>query len=301
MRQRSPERCAICGADQLRRLPYPGRAEALGLEAICVCGQCGAGSAVPAPDQATLDRFYASGAYWHASTGQAQRAHEASQAWLRVDHVRRFVPPRALAVADIGAGHGGIASALFARGVNVSRYAFVEPDEHAAADIHALRPPFAVERFVALRELRGPFDLLFLNHVLEHVAEPLVFLRQAAALLSTDGIMYVETPYADYRFKQDVFPHVFFFTPRSLTLLGDQLGARTLTCESFGRMPAPRWSPIGFVQRLAGRALPRVQNGGLQRLLDRVIWRYAPCDDGIWLRWVFSAGQATHASGTNAR
>jgi SAM-dependent methyltransferase len=296
-----PERCAICGGDQLCRLPYPGRADALRLKAICVCSECGAGCAVPAPDQETLDRFYASGAYWHASTGQAQRAHEASQAWLRVDYVRRFVPRRLLAVADIGAGHGGIARALTARAVDLSRYAFVEPDERAAADICALRLPFAVERFTSLSELRGPFELLFLNHVLEHIAEPLSFLRQAATLLSPDGVIYVETPYADYRFKQDVFPHVFFFTPRSLAVLGHQLGARTLTCESFGRMPAPRWSPIGFVQRLAGRALPRVQTGGLQRLLDRVIWRYTPCDDGVWLRWVFSAGQVTHTSGTNAR
>jgi len=295
------ERCAICGADELRRFPYPGRAEALGLEAISVCGDCGAGSAVPAPDQAALDRFYASGAYWHASTGQAQRAHEASQAWLRVDHVRRFAPRRALAVADIGAGHGGIPRALSALGVNVSRYAFVEPDERAAADIRGLRPTFAVERSASLSALRGPFDLLFLNHVLEHVAQPLVFLKQAAGLLSSDGVVYVETPYADYRFKADVFPHVFFFTPRSLALLGEQLGARTLACESFGRLPAPRWSPVGFVQRLAGRALPRVQRADLQRLLDRVIWRYSPCDDGIWLRWVFLAGQVRHASGTNAR
>src|SRR5215204_3880912 len=131
MGQRSPERCAICGAAQLQRMPYPGRAEALRLEAICVCADCGAGSAVPAPDQATLDRFYASGAYWHVSAGQAQRAHEASQAWLRVEHVRRFTPRRALAVADIGAGHGGIAGALGAL-AEVSRYAFVEPDERAA-------------------------------------------------------------------------------------------------------------------------------------------------------------------------
>jgi SAM-dependent methyltransferase len=210
-------------------------------------------------------------------------------------------PRYALAVADIGAGHGGIPRALSALGVNLSRYAFVEPDERAAADISAQRLPFAVERSAALKELRGPFDLLFLNHVLEHVAEPLVFLRQAAALLAPDGIIYVETPYADYRFKQDVFPHLFFFTPRSLNVLGKRLGVRTLTCESFGRMPAPRWSPFGIVQRLAGRALPRVKDGALQRLLDRVIWRYAPCDDGIWLRWVFSTGQATHASGINAR
>jgi SAM-dependent methyltransferase len=218
-----------------------------------------------------------------------------------VANVRGFAPRRLLAVADVGAGHGGIARALAAQKVDVSRYAFVEPDEAAAADITALRLPFGIERAAALEDLRGPLDLLFLNHVLEHVADPLGVLRQAARLLSPDGVAYVETPYADYRFKEDVFPHVFFFTPRSLGLLGEHLSARTLACESFGRMPAPRWSPVGFVQRLAARSLPRVRSERLQRLLDRVIWRYVPCDDGIWLRWIFSAGQARQASGTNAR
>ena len=293
--------CPICGSGELRRLPYPGRGTALRLEAILLCAQCGAGSATPLPDQQTLHRFYASGAYWHASAGQAQRAHEASQAWLRVANVRAFAPPRPLAVADVGAGHGGIARALAALSLDVARYAFVEPDERAASDISALRLPFDIERVAALEELRGPLDLLFLNHVLEHIADPLRFLRHAAGLLSQDGVAYVETPYADYRFKEDVFPHVFFFTPRSLALLGAHLGARTLACDSFGRMPAPRWSPVGFVQRLAARSLPRVRNERLQRALDRAIWRYAPCDDGIWLRWIFSAGQARQASGTKAR
>jgi 2-polyprenyl-3-methyl-5-hydroxy-6-metoxy-1,4-benzoquinol methylase len=295
------KRCPICGADDLRRLPYPGRAQALQLEAILVCGRCGSGSAAPAPDQQTLDRFYATGAYWHASEGKAQRAHERAQAWLRVEKVRAFAPRRSLAVADIGAGRGAIARALAALGVDVSHYVFVEPDEQAAAEARALSLPFAVERAAALGDLRGPFDLVFLNHVLEHVAEPLLFLREAAGFLSPDGIAYVETPYADYRFKDDVFPHVFFFTPRSLVLLGQHLGARTLACDSFGRMPAPRWTPVGLVQRLAARLLPWVRSAWLQRLLDRVIWRYAPCDDGIWLRWVFSAGQARHASGMKAR
>jgi SAM-dependent methyltransferase len=293
--------CPICGSGELRRVPYPGRGKALQLEAILLCAHCGAGSATPLPDQQKLDHFYASGAYWHASAGQGQRAHEASQAWLRVANVRGFAPRRLLAVADVGAGHGGIARALAAQKVDVSRYAFVEPDEAAAADITALRLPFGIERAAALEDLRGPLDLLFLNHVLEHVADPLGVLRQAARLLSPDGVAYVETPYADYRFKEDVFPHVFFFTPRSLGLLGEHLSARTLACESFGRMPAPRWSPVGFVQRLAARSLPRVRSERLQRLLDRVIWRYVPCDDGIWLRWIFSAGQARQASGTNAR
>lgn len=290
------EACPVCGAGTFRKLPYPdagGAAAALRVEAIALCEQCGAGTAVPRPEQAMLDRFYASGAYWHSSSGAAQRAHELSQGWLRVERVRGFAAGGALAVADIGAGHGGIPRACAALGVRVARYAFVEPDERAAADIASLALPFAIERANSLSELRGPFDLLFLNHVLEHVADPLRFLEQAVAQVSPGGTVYVETPHADYRFKEDVFPHVFFFTPRALARLGERLAVRSLACESFGRLPAARLTPLGLVQRFAARALAFAARAGWQRwqrVFDRVLWRYAPAADGIWLRWIFSVG-----------
>jgi hypothetical protein len=283
------KKCPVCGSQNGRTIPYPGGAGHVGLrfESIALCGRCGTGVALPPPDQAALDRFYASGAYWQASSGASQRAHEASQAWLRVRSVNRYLDRREVSVADVGAGHGGIARALAGLGIGVSRYAFVEPDAQAAADIAALRLPFAVERARSLGELRGPFDLLFLNHVLEHVADPFELLKAANAKL-----VYVEAPNADYRFKDDVFPHVFFFTPNAFVVLGERLGARTLVCESFGRMPAPRLSPVGLVQRLAARALPLARVAAAERLLDRIVWRYAPCDDGIWLRWIFSGMKA---------
>src|SRR5438067_9670537 len=132
------ERCPICGTEAGRTLPYKGAAqEALRFHAIALCQQCEAGFALPRPDQPTLDRFYASGSYWHAASGRAQRAHEASQAWLRVRRVRSYLGNN-VAVADIGAGHGGIARAFAGMGIGVSRYVFVEPDPQAAADIAAL-------------------------------------------------------------------------------------------------------------------------------------------------------------------
>ena len=302
------EQCPICGAGALQRLSYPGgsgQASTLRFDAILLCKQCGTGTAAPRPEQITLDRFYASGVYWPAALAAPQRAHEASQAWLRVERVRRLIGSGALAVADIGAGHGGIARACAALGVPVSRYVFVEPDDRAAAAIGSLNLPFAAERVLSLGELRGPFDLLFLNHVVEHVADPVQFLSEAVAQVAAGGTVYVETPHADYRFKDDVFPHVFFFTPAAFAVLGERLAVRTLACESFGRLPAPRLTAVGLAQRVAARALPLAVRTGweaAQRVLDRVVWRYAPAAEGIWLRWVFSVdAQVRQPAGTNAR
>lgn len=300
------EECPICGAAAPQAIDYraaEGKAAKLGLRTILVCSRCGAGSAAPRPDQAALDRFYASGAYWHASSGEMQRAHEASQAWRRVRCVRQVAKDGALSVADVGAGHGGIARALATQGLRVSRYAFVEPDRQAAESIGSLRLPFPVQRADSLGSLAGPFHLLFLNHVLEHVADPVQFLAAAISQVAAGGTVYVETPHADYRFKDDVFPHVFFFTPTALELIGNRLGVRTLACEAFGRLPAARLHPMGVVQRIAARALPLLAGWDFaQRLLDGIVWRYAPTPDGVWLRWIFSVDdQVRQAAGTKAR
>jgi 2-polyprenyl-3-methyl-5-hydroxy-6-metoxy-1,4-benzoquinol methylase len=289
--------CPICSASaRVERLPYPAanvRASTLAFDSIHVCEHCGGGTAWPRPTQQALDDFYGRGGYWHSVSSALQHAHEMSQGWLRVERMQPAVSATRFAVADIGAGHGGIPRALAHLRLPVSRYAFVEPDDAAAGRISSLRAPFPIQRAPALKDLGSGYDLVFLNHVLEHVSDPLAFLQEAVRHVRPGGLVYVETPHADYRFKDDVFPHTFFFTPGAFRALGARLGARTRACETFGRLPAPRTPVVGIGQRLAARALRLAVAIGwrrAQRALDQLVWRYAPTDEGIWLRWIFSTG-----------
>lgn len=286
--------CPICGGNLGTRHPYPGAARhdsPFPLHAIAVCDSCGAGIMIPRPAQETLDRFYASGAYWHAASGETQRVHEFSQGRIRVQRILALLPRgRHIAVADIGAGHGGIAAALADLGVPVARYQYVEPDSVACAAIGAMELPFPSLRRDAVSALDGGQDLLLLNHVLEHVTEPFEFLGAALRCLAPGALVHVETPHADYRFKDDVFPHVFFFSPDAMRRLGERLGVETLACETFGRWLAPRFTPRGLAQRVAARGLAMSARLGwpwAQRAMDRAIWGYAPEPNGIWLRWIF--------------
>lgn len=47
-----------------------------------------------------------------------------------------------------------------------------------------------------LSELRGeePFDVVVMNHVLEHVQQPVAFMRDVASLLSADGMVHIAVP-----------------------------------------------------------------------------------------------------------
>jgi 2-polyprenyl-3-methyl-5-hydroxy-6-metoxy-1,4-benzoquinol methylase len=283
--------CLLCGAAAGRRIGYPG-AESVGareleLGAIAVCGKCGFGRAEPCPDQPRLDRFYASGSYWHGSHNPYQMAHERVQAFVRVRRCMLLLPPGgALRVLDVGAGHGFIAEALERVG-RVAAYDFIEPDDAAARYIAQRERAFPRNRLVRLAD-GGRYDVLFLNHVLEHVADPAAFLQATLPQLKAGALAYVETPLADQRFKRDVFPHVLFFTPDAVRALGQRLGVATLAVEAFGRMHVESGRQIA--RKLADAAFQLTVRSGvhsLQTLIDHAIWSYRVQPDGVWLRWLF--------------
>lgn len=265
----------------------------LGFRQIALCGYCGGGKALPMPSQQDLDHFYSSGKYWRAASSPAQLAHAANQARIRLSaclpYLNSGLP---VSVADIGAGHGFIGVELARIRRSVSRYDCVEPDETAIAHASAYGLPFPLQRVQTVDELGSGFDLIFLNQVIEHVADPIPLLEQVIARAVPGSIVYVETPNSDYKFKADVFPHTLFYSTQALEFLGNRLSLETLRCEKFGLWPEPRHTGRGVIQRLASRAMAASSQFGPSTAscaLDQFIWRYAAVglDSCIWLRWIF--------------
>lgn len=83
------------------------------------------------------------------------------------------------------------------------------------------------------------FDLITVNHVLEHVDEPKVFLKMISKYLGDDGLLYVEVPSAeDIGFlpkQHDRFmcQHEMIFDGDSLALLIREVGMRIIKMENF--------------------------------------------------------------------
>jgi len=81
----------------------------------------------------------------------------------------------------------------------------------------------------------GPFDLITAFQVLEHVEDPVAFLRAIGKNLKPDGVLYLELPnlhdilldhyqvpgYADFYFRE---PHVSYFTKSTLQDVLDRAG-----------------------------------------------------------------------------
>ncbi len=284
--------CLICGAPALRMISYPhgsGHASPLlAFARIAICADCGLGMALPRASQATLDQFYRDGAFWlGVGENLPQIVHERVQTNLRVLHcIPRLPIQPLLRVLDVGAGHGwGVDILDSCLPGKIQRFDFVEPDARNARRILAKRARFPISRLETLHDTGDRYHLIFLNHVIEHVADPVRLTRDVARLLTDDGIAYIEMPHSDYRFKEDVFPHTLFFTPDALGKLAHATDVEQILCEEFGR-----WPPAGPVTRAVQLAFAVAANFDaawwLQRRLDHALWRYHESTPGIWLRWV---------------
>lgn len=81
----------------------------------------------------------------------------------------------------------------------------------------------------------GPFDAVIMNHVIEHVPDPVALLRQAATFMSPNGILVAITPNVvsinHRRFREswlhlDPPRHLHLFSPRTLRIVAQTAGYR---------------------------------------------------------------------------
>lgn len=211
--------CAVCGggtATELLAVHEPDRFErACGVDSTgyrrvwMLCCGCGAATNVLPPE--ALSKLSAMRcSYYEADFAgtniQAKYCKvmalppERSDNAGRVDRVIGFcgrwfggqVTPRVL---DIGAGTGVFLARLAQETQGRWRCLALEPDPDAAEHLRGLALfPVVQAMFVGQPDLRG-FNLVTLNKVLEHLADPVTMLRQIACSLSPEnGLAYIEVP-----------------------------------------------------------------------------------------------------------
>src|SRR6185369_6773082 len=190
------------------------------LHSVFFCDHCSIGMTWPQPDAATLARLYAPGQY-------------------RVDEGKRFIAPVEMLferhkqgliprfsndmqpgrMLDVGCGSGYLAS-LFARaGWTVTGVEF--NDETA---IHA-RETYGINVVTSVASITGQFDLIVVNHVLEHHFEPDILLKECLEQLTPSGRIIVAVPNfssfqsrigREHWFHLDFPIHLYHFTDQGL-------------------------------------------------------------------------------------
>ena len=160
-----------------------------------ICMETGLVRNDPVPNDEELARFYADD-YRIAYKGAAKpRRRQVVRNFRRVaTYVRMFrdVLDPATHVLDVGAGSGEFAYLMTRLGKTVKG---IEPNSRYAAycretlGLDVQTAHLSPDLFAP-----GQFDLIRLNHVLEHLNNPIKYLGQIACWLTPRGLLYVEVP-----------------------------------------------------------------------------------------------------------
>jgi len=205
------------------------------------CGSCALRFLAPVPPFSELAGYYPK-TYWTGPSDRAEgkglhgRLTELYRRTMLFDHarfVRRVASEQrkkglAMRWLDIGCGDGSVLET-----VGVRPCVGLDSSRDALRQVLARGIP-AVQGWVTQAPLReGAFSIVSMFHVLEHVDDPVEFLRGAGRLLAKGGSLVVQVPNArslqafllgKYWSGYDVPRHLIHFTPRHLRETAERAG-----------------------------------------------------------------------------
>ena len=268
--QVSPQTCVVCDLELSTRLSAPERMFGLGGQFVFgKCPNCGMLSQIDPPQD--MSPYYPLEKYYSFSNGKtfawqnnlikqwfAYRRNEAQlfghPVWARpiasrkplrgAQWIETFVKYTdrkrglRLRVLDIGCGGGDLLCSFASLGFTSLNGVdpYITTDEIRIGPIRIRRQSHS--------EIKGErFDLVILNHSLEHMNDQIAAMKSLAPLLSADGIARIEVPVADcdafdiYHgewIELDPPRHLHLHTRKSLKLLAEQTNLEVIELEESG-------------------------------------------------------------------
>jgi len=212
-----------------------------------------------------LASCYAGDGYWNAETVKLSRFTRISvlddvrRGRARLHGIEQISGRRISAhdtVLDIGCGYGGLLWQIKKK--RDARVSGLEPSPVCTQAARSLLGLDVRQGMFEESECRqdGGYTLITSLHTLEHVADPVAFLRRAGELLSPDGLLYIEVPnllhpsagFPLLRFFEEA--HLTNFSATTLEAAADLAGLETVAQDTRGF--------LRFVLKRAGQALTPV-------------------------------------------
>jgi 2-polyprenyl-3-methyl-5-hydroxy-6-metoxy-1,4-benzoquinol methylase len=278
----SSAECALCGAPVTVAFSTTDRNRRLSAERFTYrrCGGCHTLSLADVPDD--LDRYYPP-QYYSLPRSRSELLAASSPERYKLEIIRRFVPGGRL--IEIGPGVGGFAVVAQEAGYDTSA---IEMDAECC---HFLRGAVGIQVHETddpswALTAHGPFDVVAMWHVIEHLSNPRGVLAAAASALAQGGVIAIATPNPEaLQFRVfgarwvhvDAPRHLFLMPSEALVRMGRELGldVAMLTTRDPGTLG---WNVFGWRESLAGFARVRYSKGAL-RLAGSVAARaIAPLD-----------------------
>lgn len=144
-------------------------------------------------------------------------------------------------VLDYGCGSGYFSACCYRQGCRVTCVDFNPEMVAIAKEVYGLEA--YVKTSGDLLKDNTKFDVILLNHVLEHLSDPIGILQELYRLLNENGIIFVSLPNREYirerkhlikgKLLDGLYPphHVTFWTSRSLSSALSTAGFKVLECR----------------------------------------------------------------------
>lgn len=247
MRKSALRPCPICTSNEAavlhhQQLQQPNGSPLPAAYDVVACQGCGMVYADTAASQAAYDRYYAQySKYEDPAVATGDGSSHLDHARLELLAARIAADTASTArILDLGCAGGGLLDALRRLG-----FVSLHGADAAPACVERVRQlGFGATRISlsepGLAAIGGPFDVIILSHVLEHVFELRTLMTNIVKLLAAGGKIYAETPdaarYADFPFVPYYFfdsEHINHFDSLRLGALGSTVG---LELQSTGKV-----------------------------------------------------------------
>lgn len=222
------------------------------------CRQCGLAWLSPRPTAGAYEQIYSYESYFDGESALedytevvgSRNAHFIK----RLERIASMLPAsRNARLLDIGAAtgefvHEAIKMGFDAKGIEISSGAREQARKLYAIELH----PGPLEELAD----DAVFDVIHLNHVLEHLESPADVLGMCHRMLTNDGLLVIEVP---QQFNNDIdrikyflrlkkpefniysLHHIFFFTPESATALIRKAGFGIESVATANPHRTPLW------------------------------------------------------------
>ena len=255
------------------------------------CDACAMVYATPVPAEFATGEFYdRSGLPFYLSPAKLEGDYAAVRFERELRLFRRFCPGGQ--VLDVGCSTGAFLFQLRARFADCYRVAGTDVTRAALDYAEQRGVPVIRRSFLAPVWEAGQYDAVTFWAVMEHLAQPADFLRQAVRILKPGGCLFVLVPNyrclavrwlgAKYRY---IMPdHLNYFTRDTLRGLVGREPALAVQAEG-----STHWNPLVLMKDFRSSSA-RVADGERAQLLARTTrWKQSP-----WLapvKWLYRAGE----------
>jgi len=128
--------------------------------------------------------------------------------------IKRLTKNKKARILDIGAGYGFFVDALYSSGYKNTKGIEISRERREMAQLQTPVPVLDAD-INNLRDDIGKFDIITIYHVVEHMADPVEFVKNARKLLSEKGVLVIEVPNADELLLETCQPYNDFYWIRA--------------------------------------------------------------------------------------